>query len=1132
MRKKILTIACSTVLGLTGGMHAYAGVNCTPGGVCEVTDGDQADITGQAYEQLHLGNGGTVTGSNATVGALRPWNNTLMVIGSELHLVDSKLIGSGMYVYDSEFEMTGGGQIELQDVGDGLEIFSSRAALEEVDISIYRDTGLLIANESDFKMSGGDIGGSAKGALVEVYGDISAPTPTRASFKASATTPYSIMQNIADDAATLIVGGNAIVSLEDYAVQAAGQGGVALLVTGEGAKVDMKASSSFRGSLGSIGNDGAALLLGDATGADVALDFMDVSASSAIFVSGDAHGNRVSVSDSIVQGANALVSVEHITSSTPGTILHLRAENSLLFGEIDIYGGPKDAVTMELLDGSRWNLTSAYGTQSGRSELGRLDIRDSELSLVEHTALTAHNTLVIGEGQTGAYNARGDSYLELRTRLNEGGALSNQFTDRLLVNGDVSGQTKVWVIGEDGSVSADTGRGADKGISIVQVSGSAQEGSFILDHPGGYVAMNGQPWQYKLYAYGPGASEGTADNAQRLVDGNNPHWDWRLQNAYVATPPVTPPPVTPPPVTPPPVTPPPVTPPPVTPPPVTPPPVTPPPVTPPPVTPPPVTPPPVTPPPVTPPPVTPPPVTPPPVTPPPVTPPPVTPPPVTPPPVTPPPVTPPPVTPPPVTPPPVTPPPVTPPPVTPPPVTPPPVTPPPVTPPPVTPPPVTPPPVTPPPVTPPPVTPPPVTPPPVTPPPVTPPPVTPPPVTPPPVTPPPVTPPPVTPPPVTPPPVTPPPVTPPPVTPPPVTPPPVTPPPVTPPPVTPPPVTPPPVTPPPVTPPPVTPPPAGTGGIRAVAPQVYSYLVAPNALFQTGLSNVRNLHRHLAETRAMDAIAIAVADDGFTGNGAFLHLYRGDWDYRTNLGAASYGVDADVRHSAAQGGFNLAVLDDDSGVMQIGLVGSVGDVDFTPQDVNGARKTRLDQWTISPYLSWQSAGGAYVDATISQGGFKGNVSTVQRGRTARLKGSSQALSLGSGFPFVLGKVTLEPQVQLVWQRLEFDGATDVDGFLVHLGTMTQSTARAGAEMSFGGGAVRAYGRAYFAHTFNDGQLAWLGDTFQVGRMGNALETSFGFDSSLGTGRRVSLYGDIGHQTRIGGVGHQGWAANLGVKARF
>jgi len=297
MKKKVLTIACSTVLGLGGGMqYAYSGVNCTPGDVCEVTDGNQADITGQAHEQLYLSNGGTVTGSNVSVTQGAGPGRALMVIGSKVELIDSSLAGHSMYVYNNSELNLKNSQIELKGQGDGLEIFSSRAALEEVEISISidRDTGLLIADGSDFNMSGGNISGSAETAIVEVYGDPLAPTPTRANFKAPATNSYtSQMLNTADDASTLIVGGNAVVSLEDYDLRAAGQRGVALAVMGEGAKVDMKSLSAFRSSFGGGGADGVALLLGGATDADVALDFTQVGAGSAIVVSGDAHGNRV-----------------------------------------------------------------------------------------------------------------------------------------------------------------------------------------------------------------------------------------------------------------------------------------------------------------------------------------------------------------------------------------------------------------------------------------------------------------------------------------------------------------------------------------------------------------------------------------------------------------------------------------------------------------------------------------------------------------------------------------------------------------------------------------------------------------------------------------------------------------------
>jgi len=288
------------------------------------------------------------------------------------------------------------------------------------------------------------------------------------------------------------------------------------------------------------------------------------------------------------------------------------------------------------------------------------------------------------------------------------------------------------------------------------------------------------------------------------------------------------------------------------------------------------------------------------------------------------------------------------------------------------------------------------------------------------------------------------------------------------------------------------------------------------------LNNVRSLHRQPGEQRASDA-----AVDDRKGSGAFLHAYGGDWDYRSNLGVANYGVDSDLRHTAMLGGVRLAATEG----LDISLAASVGEISLTPHHVNGARKTKFDQWTVSPHLSWQGPGGFHVEASLHHGEFKGDVFTMQRGKTARLEGASQAVAVGSGFPVVLGKAVLEPQIQAVWQRLEFDNTTDVDGFPVQLGTMVQRTARAGAEMSFGGAAFRVYGRAHVSRTFGDGQSVWLGSDFQVGRMGSALESGLGFDAALPSGG-LSIYGDVGHQKRLGSGGHQGWGGNLGIKMKF
>jgi outer membrane autotransporter protein len=131
--------------------------------------------------------------------------------------------------------------------------------------------------------------------------------------------------------------------------------------------------------------------------------------------------------------------------------------------------------------------------------------------------------------------------LVLNTELNAGGPLSNQFTDRLLINGNASGNTTVQVKPIGSGAFTSTGAPTpSSGISIIQVAGASSFRAFTL--PGGYVAGGAtSPFQYGLNAYGPSSPFGLADPSQSLVGNPTGHWDFRLQNVFV-TPagPVTP----------------------------------------------------------------------------------------------------------------------------------------------------------------------------------------------------------------------------------------------------------------------------------------------------------------------------------------------------------------------------------------------------------------------------------------------------------------------------------------------------------------------------------------------------------------------------------------------------------------
>jgi autotransporter family porin len=151
--------------------------------------------------------------------------------------------------------------------------------------------------------------------------------------------------------------------------------------------------------------------------------------------------------------------------------------------------------------------------------------------------------LTNGDGSPGnALTIDGDyisqaGQLALITTLNGGGALSNQFTDRLLVRGNVSEPGGATVLNitpgalSDGALSDfnhNSAVDANEGISVVQVAGTSSADAFRLN--GGSVAAG--PFQYGLYAFQPGASQA----AQRAVGGataGNRFWDYRLANVYI-----------------------------------------------------------------------------------------------------------------------------------------------------------------------------------------------------------------------------------------------------------------------------------------------------------------------------------------------------------------------------------------------------------------------------------------------------------------------------------------------------------------------------------------------------------------------------------------------------------------------
>lgn len=137
-------------------------------------------------------------------------------------------------------------------------------------------------------------------------------------------------------------------------------------------------------------------------------------------------------------------------------------------------------------------------------------------------SLTIQGHLVSSNGQ-----------VNMISTLNQGGSLSNQVTQRLLIEGNAEGTTYLNVNpsllsnGALTDLNRNSAVDSNEGISLVQVAGNANSNSFALSSG----TLSAGPWAYKLYNFAPGQS----DPDTRVVGNGSgsTHWDYRLANAYV-----------------------------------------------------------------------------------------------------------------------------------------------------------------------------------------------------------------------------------------------------------------------------------------------------------------------------------------------------------------------------------------------------------------------------------------------------------------------------------------------------------------------------------------------------------------------------------------------------------------------
>ncbi|GAA5109163.1 autotransporter outer membrane beta-barrel domain-containing protein [Bartonella jaculi] len=322
--------------------------------------------------------------------------------------------------------------------------------------------------------------------------------------------------------------------------------------------------------------------------------------------------------------------------------------------------------------------------------------------------------------------------------------------------------------------------------------------------------------------------------------------------------------------------------------------------------------------------------------------------------------------------------------------------------------------------------------------------------------------------------------------------------------------------------------------IRAVVPQLPTYLLLPNALFQAGFMDLTTQNKKLKTRRS--ASSRFLKGDEITA--LFVCGYGGTYHYASNLSAFEYGYGAEFDYNAFEAGVLLKKIESLYSRTFFGLMGTYGNFSLHPQNVEQSKKSRFDKWSVAAYGSQQHDMGFYMDEVFSYGLFRGDVFTLARGKTTTLKGKQLNASMTSGKAFTIGHkgVIFDPQVQLIYQHLQFDRVYDVDNIDVDMGKFAQWTGRIGARLSKTlstskiGRIVSFYSTLYFSHSFGDRQFVHFKDAFQLGSFGSSVEAGLGFNARLSA--KFALYGDLSYQHKLTKAGFSGVSFSGSLRYRF
>ncbi|WP_273788298.1 autotransporter outer membrane beta-barrel domain-containing protein [Bartonella grahamii] len=306
-----------------------------------------------------------------------------------------------------------------------------------------------------------------------------------------------------------------------------------------------------------------------------------------------------------------------------------------------------------------------------------------------------------------------------------------------------------------------------------------------------------------------------------------------------------------------------------------------------------------------------------------------------------------------------------------------------------------------------------------------------------------------------------------------------------------------------------------------LTPQKESSLVMPIAMFSVGFSDFNN------QNISLDNMQITMFEPkDHPERSVFLSTYGNKSTFSSSIQEKQDGVQANIRYAALQAGATLIALYDQNISRNFGLFGTYGKLSFTPKNKESSHKKMLDKWSLTAYGNIQHDSGLYASAFLSYGIFKENNTTAFIKHTSKVNNSKTlgaAATVGQKLSTSLEGVILEPQAQLVYQRLMLGSFSDDDNSKIDISKPHQWLLRIGGRLTQNKGhALSFYGKLNAIKTFSE--------NLPLAAMGFLIEGGFGIQAHLS--ENIEFHNDLSYQHKFKKDGISAINISAGMRYHF